>query len=426
MNLYIETFGCTFNQADSQIISGLLEEEGYKMVDKPDDAEILIINTCYVKKPTEQRIINRINRFQKDSPHKKLIITGCMVEIDPDKLNTIAPQSGWVGPHKINHISNAVKSIANGETIRLTGPEKINKVNLIKTRFNPLIEIIQIGEGCDGACSYCCTRIARGSLFSYPARLIKQKVEKAVQEGCVEIQLTAQDTAAYGKDTEDSLPNLINSITSLHGDFRIRVGMMHPKSIKGNVEELIKAFKNDKVYKFLHIPLQSGNEDILYDMKRGHNIKEFKNVITRFRSEFPDISLATDIIVGYPTEDERAFEDTMNIIREIKPDFLHISKYHHRPGASSSSLDEIKHQEMKKRSKRLNELKSSISYNKNQGKQGEILKVLITGKGSKGGFIGRTNTYKTVIVENAPLGSIVNVKIIEAKGTYLKGKIFTV
>ncbi len=426
MNLYIETFGCTFNQADSQIMTCLLGEDGYKIVDNPDDAEILIINTCYVKKPTEQRIINRINRFQNDFPHKNLIITGCMVEIDPDKLYTIAPQAGWVGPHKINFISHAVKSVANGETIRLTGPGKINKVSLPKTRFNPLIDIIQICEGCDGACSYCCTRIARGSLYSYPARLIKQEVEKAVKEGCVEIQLTAQDTAAYGKDTGDSIPGLINSITSIDGDFRIRVGMMHPKSIKGNVEELIKAFKNDKVYKFLHIPLQSGNEDILDDMKRGHDIKEFKEVINRFRSEFPDISLATDIIVGYPTEEEQAFEDTMNIIREIKPDFLHISKYHHRPGASSSSLDEIKHQEMKKRSKQLNELKSSISYSKNQDKKGEILKVLITGKGSKGGFIGRTNTYKTVIVEKAHLGSIVDVEITEAKGTYLKGKIVTV
>lgn len=423
MNLYIETFGCTFNQADSQIMAGLLEEEGYKMVDKPEDAEILIINTCYVKKPTEQRVINRISRFQKDFPEKNLIISGCMVEIDPDRLNKIAPQAVWIGPHKINQISHAVKSILNGLAIRLTGPEKINKVNLPKIRFNPLIEIIQICEGCDGACSYCCTRFARGSLFSYPVELIRQEVEKAVTEGCVEIQLTAQDTAAYGKDTGDSLPKLVNSITRIDGDFKVRVGMMHPKSIIGNVEELVMAFKNDKVYKFLHIPLQSGNEDILDDMKRGHDIKEFKEIITRFHAEFPDISLATDIIVGYPTEDELAFEDTLNIIREIKPDFLHISKYHHRPGASSRTLDPIEHNDMKNRSKRLNEVKSSISYNKNQEKKGEILKVLITGKGIKGGFIGRTDTYKTVIVEKAPLGSIVDVEITDAKGTYLKGKI---
>ncbi|MCE5215368.1 MAG: tRNA (N(6)-L-threonylcarbamoyladenosine(37)-C(2))-methylthiotransferase [Methanobacterium sp.] len=423
MNLYIETFGCTFNQADSQIIVGLLEDEGMNMVDKPEDAEVLIINTCYVKKPTEQRVINRINTFKKDFPHKNLIITGCMVEIDPDKLNKIAPHAGWIGPHKIKNIPPAVKSSINGDPIRLTGPEKINKVSLPKSRFNPLIEIIQICEGCNEACSYCCTRIARGSLFSYPVELIKQEVEKAVKEGCVEIQLTAQDTAAYGKDTGDSLPKLINSITSIDGDFRVRVGMMHPRSIIRNVEELIKSFKSEKIYKFLHIPLQSGNDDVLDDMKRGHNIMEFKEVITRFRAEIPDISLATDIIVGYPTEDELAFEDTLNIIREVKPDFLHISKYHHRPGASSTTLNEISHQDMKKRSKMLNEVKSNISYNKNQDKMDKILKVLITGKGIKGGFLGRTDTYKTVIVEKAPLGSIVDVEITEAKGTYLKGEI---
>lgn len=262
MNVYIETFGCTFNQADSEIMAGLLQEEGCRLVDGPGDADVLIINTCYVKHPTEQKIITRIQRIQKDFPDKKLIISGCMVEIDQDKLKKVAPEAGWIGPHQIKSTPHAVKSILEGKDCRFVGSGKMVKVCMPKIRSNPLIHIIQICEGCDGACSYCCTRFARGNLQSYPVELIKRETEQAVGEGCMEIQLTAQDTAAYGKDTGTSLSELIDQITTVNGDFKVRVGMMHPKSIMGEVESLIKAFKSDKVYKFLHIPLQSGNDAV--------------------------------------------------------------------------------------------------------------------------------------------------------------------
>ena len=423
MNIYIETFGCTFNQADSQIMAGLLMEHGNKLVNKPEDASVILINTCYVKQPTEQKVVNRIINLQEKFPHKKLIISGCMVDIDPEKLEKIAPNAGWIGPHQIGSAPDVVTSILNNTTLRLTGTESMVKVCLPKIRFNKLINITQICEGCDGACSYCCTRIARGRLQSYPPELIKQEAEKSIRDGCVEIQLTAQDTAAYGKDTGTSLPELISTITDIPGNFKIRVGMMNPKNIKGDVDELIKAFKNDNVYKFLHIPLQSGNDGVLTDMNRGHSVTEFMDIISEFREVLPEISLATDIIVGYPTEDAYAFEDTLKVIADIQPDFLHISKYHHRPGSPSSQLEEIDHQTMKVRSKMLNKLKTSIALHNNEKLLGKNLKVLITGTGSKGGFIGRTDAYKTVIVNDVSLGSFVNVRITEVKGTYLKGDV---
>ncbi len=423
MNIYIETFGCTFNQADSQIMAGLLQEDGNELVDDVEDAEVLILNTCYVKQPTEQKVVNRIMKLQEAYPEKNLIISGCMVEIDQDKLEKIAPGASWVGPHKITSAPDMVKSVCAGETVRLTGFEDVNKVCLPKIRSNELINIIQICEGCDGYCSYCCTRIARGNLKSYPVELIKEEAERAVREGCVEIQLTAQDTAAYGKDSGTSLPELVNAITSLEGKFKVRVGMMHPKSVKDHVDELTRAFKSDKVYKFIHIPLQSGNDQVLSDMNRGHRAQEFLDIISQFRREIPEISISTDIIVGYPTEDEEAFQDTLKVIEEIQPDFLHISKYHHRPGSNSSSLKEIEHQDMKKRSKELNELKYVITLHNNEKLLGKVLPVLVTDTGRKGGFTGRTDSYKLVVVDDAALGSFVDVEITEAKATYLKGHV---
>lgn len=423
MKVYIETFGCTFNQGDSQVMAGLLEEGNAEIVEEVEHADVIIMNTCYVKHPTEQKVLNRIKGIQRDFPDKKLIISGCMVEIDPEKLNKAAPAAGWIGPRQIKSTLDVVESCLEGESLRIVGHGTDIKAGLPKVRFNPKVHIVQICEGCVGKCTYCCTRFARGKLQSYPVNTIKKEVEEAVKDGCVEIQLTAQDTAAYGKDTGKALSDLINEITTISGKFRIRIGMLHPKSIMGNMEELINAFKHENVYKFIHIPIQSGSDSVLNDMNRGHTVAEFKDIIYRFREEIPEISIATDVIVGYPTETDEAFRDTLDVIGDIKPDFIHISKYKHRPMTESSNMPEIEHIEMKRRSKALNELKSEILFEKNKNEIGKIRNILITEKGSKGGYIGRTDSYKPVVVNEGKIGSFVKVKIDEATSTYLKGSI---
>ena len=421
MKIYIETFGCTFNQADSQIMAGLLKEKGEELVDTFEEADVLILNTCYVKKPTEQKIINHMKKIQDKYPHKKLVITGCMVEIDPEKLQRAAPLASWIGPHKVTSTPDVIESISKGEVVRETGYGTDYKVCLPKIRSNPLIHIIQICEGCDGNCSYCCTRFARGSLQSYPQEMIVEEARRAVEEGCVEIEITAQDTAAYGKDTGASLSNLINQVAAIEGDFRIRVGMMHPKSMMNDVDGLVEAFKNPRVYKFIHMPIQCGSDRVLMDMNRGHTVEEFLEIAGRFRSEIPEISISTDIIVGYPTEDDSDFEGTLDLIRNLKPEFLNISKYMHRPGTRSSALKEIDHKTMKQRSKSLNDLKYRISYDKNLELEGSTQNILVIGKGSKGGYVGRTDSYKQVIIPEAVPGSFVDAEITLAKNTYLMG-----
>jgi len=423
MKVYINTFGCTFNQADSQIMAGLLKENTGSLTDSPEDADVIILNTCYVKHPTEQKVINNIQKIIKQFPEKKLIISGCMVEIDPVKLEKAAPDASWIGPHRIQSTPDVIKSVLKGKIVRATGYTKDSKVLQPKIRSNPIIHIIQICEGCDGKCSYCCTRFARGSLQSYPSDLIKLEAENAVSEGCVEIQLTAQDSAAYGKDIGETLSGLMNRIADIEGDFKIRVGMMHPKSMMDDVEGIIKAFKRDKLYKFLHIPIQSGNNEVLRDMNRCHTVEEFKAILSRFKEEIPDISISTDIIVGYPTEDDDAFSDSMQLVEEIKPDFLHISKYMHRPGTISSDLEEIGYESMRERSKALTDLKSRISLEKNLELVGTDQRVLVTNIGSKGGYLARTNSYKTVIIEDTSMGTFLDVSITKAMPTYLKGQI---
>lgn len=423
MKVYIESYGCTFNKADGQIIAGILQENEIDIVDSIEKADVIIVNTCYVKLPTENKITYRIQKLQKDFPDKKIIIGGCMVEIDAEKLDKIAPDCSWIGPHQLNKSANIVEATYCGNVVREYGFSKESKVNVPKLVDDGLIHIIQICEGCLGACTFCCTRFARGPLNSYPIADIKEEARKAIENGACEIQLTAQDTAAFGRDSGEKLSDLIKEVANLDGDFRIRVGMMHPKNILNDVDEIIDAMKHPKVYDFIHLPVQSGSDKVLSDMRRGHTVNQYLDVVSKFRKEIPDLTLAVDIIVGYPTETDDDFKSTIELLENIKPSLIHLSKYQHRKGAVSSLLPEIPHEVMKKRSKLLSEIKSKITEEENKDLVGSVQKVLVVEKGSKGGFIAKTDSYIPVIVDDAKLGTFVKVKITEATSTYLKSQL---
>ena len=424
MKVFIESYGCTFNKADGQIIAGNLIENEIDIVDSIEEADVVIVNTCYVKLPTENKVVYKIQKLQNEFPDKKIIIGGCMVEIDPEKLDKIGPDCSWIGPHQLNKSVEVVKGAYCGDVIRHSGFSKESKVGVSKLMDDSLIHIIQICEGCLGACTFCCTRFARGPLNSYPIEDIKAEAQKAIENGACEIQLTAQDTAAFGRDSGEKLSDLIKEVANLDGDFRIRVGMMHPKNILDDVDEIIDAMKHPKVYDFIHLPIQSGSDKVLSDMRRGHTISQYLDIVSKFKKEIPDITLAVDIIVGYPTESDEDFDLTVELLENIKPSLIHLSKYQHRKGAISSSLPEIPHDVMKKRSKFLSEIKTKITEEENKYLIDSVQKVLVVEVGSKGGFIAKTNSYIPVIIQNAELGKFVDVKITHATATYLKGVLF--
>ena len=421
MKVFIETYGCTFNQADSEIMAGVLRENSIELVDNPDDADAIIVNTCYVKLPTESKVINRIKRLQQQYPQKQIIVGGCMVEVDPKKLDNIGPNCSWIGPHQLNKTADVVKSAVAGDVVREFGFSDEPKVCVPKIRQDPYVHVIQICEGCLGACTYCCTRFARGHLNSYPIADIVAEARDAIEDGCVEIQLTAQDTSAFGKDTGERLSDLIKEVANLDGDFKVRVGMMHPKNIGDDLDDLIEAFKLPKVYDFIHLPIQSGSDKVLREMRRNHTVEDYKKIVYRFKEEIPDITVATDIIIGYPTETEEDFMQTADLIREIKFNLIHLSKYQDREGAISSSLENISFDEMKRRSKYLSDIKFGIIEEENKVLKDMELEALVVGKGSKGGFIAKTNSYIPVVLKDANLGEFIRVHIDETTGTYLIG-----
>ena len=421
MKVFIETYGCTFNQADSEIMAGVLNANDIEIVDSQEDADAIIVNTCYVKLPTESKVINRIKKLQQQYPDKEIIVGGCMVEVDPKKLDAIGPNCSWIGPHQLNKTADVVKSAIAGEVTREFGFSNEPKVCVPKMRHDPYIHVIQICEGCLGACTYCCTRFARGHLNSYPIKDIVAEAKEAIEDGCVEIELTAQDTSAFGKDTGEKLSDLIKAVASLDGDFKVRVGMMHPKNIGNDLDNLIEAFKMEKVYDFIHLPIQSGSDKVLKEMRRNHTVEDYKKIVHKFREEIPDITIATDIIIGYPTETEEDFNDTVALVEEIKFNLMHLSKYQHREGAISSALDNIPFEDMKRRSKILSDIKYEILEEENKYLKGSELNALVVEKGSKGGFIAKTDSYIPVVVQDVELGEFIRVHIDETTGTYLIG-----
>ena len=423
MKVYIDSYGCTFNKADGQIMAGVLLENDIDIVESIEEADVIIVNTCYVKLPTENKVVYRIQKLQSEFPDKKIIVSGCMVEIDSEKLEKIGPNCSWIGPHQLSKSADVVNATYCGEVIRETGFSKESKVGVPKLSDGSLIHIIQICEGCLGACTFCCTRFARGPLNSYPIKDIVAEAKEAIENGACEIQLTAQDTAAFGRDSGEKLSDLIKEVANLDGDFRVRIGMMHPKNLLGGVDEIIDAIKHPKVYNFIHLPIQSGSDKVLSEMRRGHSVEQYLDILSKFKNEIPGLTLAVDIIVGYPTETDEDFELTVKLLHDIKPSIIHLSKYQHRKGAVSSSLKEIPPKTMKKRSKFLSEIKSEITEEENRELIGSYQNVLVVEKGSKGGFIAKTDSYIPVIVHDVEMGTFVKVKITEATSTYLKSEL---
>lgn len=423
LKVYIETYGCAANKADSNIMKSLLISRGYSIADTISNADIVILNTCTVRGETERKIVKRIREIEEIRRKRKfkLIISGCMVKAQPALISSITRNASLLSPQHTEEIIEVIES-----------KERIIKINekhvqrkILPMYIEGLQYTIPIAEGCLGNCSYCIVKIARGKLRSFKPDQIVNAVKNAVTKGAKEIRLTAQDTAAYGCDIGVTLPELINKVTEIPGDFMIRIGMMTPNNALKILDELIEAYENEKVYKFLHLPLQSGDNRILKLMNRKYTVEEFKEIIYKFRKKYPELFYATDVIVGFPTEDEEAFNNTCKVIMETLPDKIHVSRFSPRPHTKAAAMPQILEPIKKKRSKIMTELSFKIGLERNIQLIGKTRKALPLEKGKKGSIKARLKNYKIVIIRepSIKLGKWIKVKITKATPIQLEGKI---
>ncbi len=422
--VYVENYGCAANKFDLEILLAYLEQAGYSVTNDSELADVFLVNTCGVKKPTEDRVLEKLRVLEEH--HTPLIITGCLPKINLYAVLKAAPSfSVILDPHSLDKIPLAMGSIVRGEKNRIFFSENpLRKLRLPKSRLNSAIEIISISEGCAGACTYCCVRFARGSLLSYSKEIIVERIGKAVDEGVKEIWMTSQDTGAYGTEVGTNLAELLQECCKVKGKFLIRVGMMNPHHVLPILPELIEAYKDEKIFKFLHLPVQSGDNEVLKRMKRQYTVEQFKDIVKSFREEFPEITLSTDIICGFPREGLDDFERTLNLVEEVKLDIVNISKFFVRPKTPAKNMEQLDAREVKDRSRRLTRLVNTVSCNRNQRWRNWTGEVLVDEKGKGHSWIGRNYTYKPIVIKTSEniFGQFVRVKVINAFKTYLEGE----
>ena len=417
MIIEIETYGCAMNRADSEVITGLLIENNFRV---EREGEILIINTCTVKTPTERRIIKRLRSLEGSGI--RVIVTGCLPAADPE-ISKRFKEFSFLGMN-IQDIVKAVRHVSNGRRFVKIGEGRC-RLEMPRVRENPVVEIIPISHGCLGNCAYCITKKARGKLNSYEMDLILDRAERAIAEGVREIWLTSQDTGAYGIDRRIRLPVLIREISRIDGEFRIRIGMMNPNHGLEILDELIDVYRNEKIYKFLHIPVQSGNDRILRKMNRRYTVEEFKRIVSKFRKNFPGITIATDVIVGFPTEIEEEFRDTLRLINKLRPDIVNISRFWPRPGTEAEKMNVFPSRITKDRSRILTRLFRRIALKENKKWINWEGKALISEVKKDGSFCARNFSYKPIILKSDDdlMGKFVNVRIKEATYFDLRGEV---
>ncbi|MDD5696682.1 MAG: MiaB/RimO family radical SAM methylthiotransferase, partial [Candidatus Pacebacteria bacterium] len=288
---HIETFGCKLNQADSERIKSELDKEFQSSSLK--EADFVILNTCGVVEKTERKILKKINQLKKSK--KIVILAGCLPLISKE-FQSLA--HGAITPQSINSINKVAKQALQRKHLVLLRDNFIKKPVVC---MKGVSAIIPIAEGCLGQCTYCTARLARKELKSFAIKDILESIKEALNQGAKEIQLTSQDLAVFGLDSKkQKLPKLLKEIIKIKGDFKIKLGMMNPGQAKKILKPLLKLYESDKLYKFIHIPLQSGDNEVLKKMKRNYKVEDFIRISRAFRKKFKDSIVATDIIVGHP------------------------------------------------------------------------------------------------------------------------------
>ena len=422
---YLETYGCSLNMADSDLIIGRLHEYGYERADEIPSSNVIILNSCGVKEPTEDKIISRLEILSNSSI--PVIVTGCLPRISLQRIQKAIPNFGAIlGPQSIDSLGPIVERVLHGETgIINLDSDTGSKLRFYDSPAESVVCTIPICEGCIGDCAYCAVKFARSEVQSYSISEILEVVRRCVHNGFKEIRLTAQDVGAFGHDTGESLVDLLSQVAKIEGNHKFRLGMFNPNLVLDKLDSFIEAMSSPRFFEFFHIPLQSGSDEVLQKMNRRYSVQQWKDVVTTIVSRFPEATIATDIIVGFPGETDDDFQMTLDVLNEIKPSVINISKYGDRPGTEASkSTEKVLTQVKKNRSRQLSRIVDNIVRHSNNSWLGWSGEVIITGRGQKDQAQGRTYTYKPVIIQGSiEPGDIVRVTITEARRTHLIGEI---
>ena len=417
--IFVEAYGCSASFADSEMISGLIVNGGHTLATDSSESDLNLIVTCSVKDTTANKMMHRIKSLKT----KPLIVAGCLPKAEKSNVEKFSENASLLGPNSLGKTLDVINSTLSGRKQIALEDSDLSKVGLPKVRLNPTVGIVEIASGCMSECTFCQTKLSKGDLSSYRLGDIVRQVQTEIKEGCKEVWLTSTDNGCYGLDIGTDLPTLVNAVSEIQEDFMIRVGMMNPMYMPRIKQKLIESYDNDKVFKFLHLPVQSGSNKVLNDMKRGHTSETFREIVKKTKDRFENFTISTDIIVGFPSETEEDFQKTLALLDETKPDVVNLSKYSARPGTDAAELKQIDAAEIKRRSKIIFEQINKISMESNKKWIGWKGKVLFD-ENTEEGIKGRNYAYKPISVqEKVNIGDSHIVEITDATRKRLIGKI---
>lgn len=407
------------NKAESRQMASHLDCLGYQATGMPSEAAVIVLNTCVVRQSAEDKVLGTlgyVKGLKKRYPELSILVTGCFVDSNIEELKRRFPYVDlFFRPGDYAYLD----SWARRQDIASSDHETEGAMpSSSPCAFVPII------QGCDNFCSYCIVPYRRGRQVSRPLEETVCEVKRLVQRGVKEITLLGQNVDSYGHDLpgHSDLADLLTELNGIDGLVRIRFLTNHPKDMS---LKLIRAMASlDKVCEHLELPIQAGDNDILKAMRRGYTVEQYQELVSTIRHQVPQISLSTDIIIGFPGETEEQFERTFSLLQETKFDAVHVAAYSPRPGtiASRKYQDNVAPEAKRERLNRIEQLQAGVAAEINSQLQGKVVEVLVEGK-KKGRWYGRTRTDKLVFFDNDTecLGQLVEVKIDRASPWALQG-----
>jgi len=398
VSIWFEGYGCTANQGETLEMREHANQLGHQLATDSSTAETVVLGTCTVIESTQNKMEKRISELMDQG--KNVIVSGCMATADTKVLNSKFPNAPLVSPGDIDGL---------GDLIGRGGCKP-------ETLESPFAAILPISSGCLGRCTYCATLKARGRVKSRSVNDIFFKAQYAIDSGSKELLLTSQDNGAFGADTDSSLENLLNELSHLDGEFRLRVGMLNPMLVAGRSKEMAKAWGDSRTYKFMHLPIQSGSQKILDSMTRDHTLEEFWEVVEVFRYYYPEMMIITDIITGFPGETEQDHQETVDLLNKLSPDLVNVTRFSPRKGTPASRYKRVDGRIVKKRSRELTNLRKELGAKSFKRFVGRETSVLTVENKRKGSTLCRDDNYRPIILkQDLPLGEFYDVKIIDSE-----------
>ena len=415
MKILLESYGCTLNKGEAEELATRIQSLGHEVIGPSEEAtpdmDMAIIFTCGVIHTTELRMLRIIGQVSRDLAHT--MVCGCLGAISESEVLKVAPDALIFQPASNDKIIEAIGRMTEVPDTKISGtdPHSLTPLPLKADR----IGILPIATGCLGDCAYCITRFARGQLRSRGLDEIRDRASALISSGVVELQVTSQDTAVYGMEKGGDtsgygamprLPDVLDAITSIEGNYMVRVGMMNPAASLKILDPLITSLGNERMFKFLHLPVQSGNDEVLARMRRRYTVSDFEGMVDRLRITLPDIYISTDMITGFPGETDLEFKDSLALIKRVRPDSINITRFSPRKGTDAASmLEQVFGWVSKERSGQMTDLRFEISRNKFSARVGMNIRALATEYRKPGTTFLRTANYRPVVVEEVlPLG----------------------